>query len=219
MKKLWFQNKKIWGWIIGVLVVITLLFDVVVFMSARATKNASRRAAEIYSTRMSTTQSGGTTTSKDSVTLGGKSYKYTDKKTYNVNKTDSSWTDYADLTIKKVTIYRLASSQKLGYSNDSGNTIIVFDMSVAAKKDVNPLLNISTLSVNGQQAEASIAGGSDFSGDINAGVAKDGSLYYVFNSSDPVSNFTKGLRWKGKIFPADNNYDNTKEYDLTIDLS
>lgn len=116
MKKLWFQNKKIWGWIIGVLVVITLLFDVVVFMSARATKNASRRAAETYSTRMSTTQSGGTTTSKDSVTLDGKSYKYTDKKTYNVNKTDSSWTDYADLTIKKVTIYRLASSQKIGYS-------------------------------------------------------------------------------------------------------
>lgn len=92
-------------------------------------------------------------------------------------------------------------------------------MSVAAKKDVDPLLNISTLSVNGQQAEVSIAGGSDFSGDINAGVTKDGSLYYVFNSSDPVSNFTKGLRWKGEIFPADNNDDNTKEYDLTIDLS
>ncbi|WP_295776342.1 hypothetical protein [uncultured Limosilactobacillus sp.] len=219
MKKLWFQNKKVWGWIIGVLVVITLIFDVVVFVSARETKNATQSLRNTTSTTMSTTQSGETTDSKNSITLSGKSYKYTQKKTYTVNQTDSSWTDYADLTIKKVTLYRLSASQKIGYSGKSGNTIVVMDLSVAAKKDVDPLLNISSLSVDGQQADAAIVGGSDFSGDINAGVTKDGSLYYIFDSNDDLSNFTKGLRWKGEIFPADSNDTNTKEYDLSFDLS
>lgn len=219
-KKMWFQSKKVWWWIIGILAVITILINIMTFASIRGVRNSvtRTRSSSGNTTTMTTTQSGGTTDSKDSLNLNNKSYKYTEKKVYNVNKTDSSWTDYADLTIKDITIYRLSSSQKIGYSGDTGNTIVVFNVSVNAKKDVDPLLNISTLSVNGKQAEASTVRDDNITGDINAGVTKEGKLYYIFDSSDSLSNFTKGLRWKGEIYPADSNDNNTKEYDLTIDL-
>ena len=214
---LWFQNKKVWTWIISILAVITLLIGLFTYTGIRGIRKSIHDSSVTTGT-MTTTQSGETTDARNSVTLGGKSYKYTEKKTYNVNNTDSSWADYADLTVKKVTLYRLATSQKISYSNESGNTIVVFDLSITAKKDVNPLLSISTLSVNGKQAEAASVGSSSFTGDINSGVTTDGSLYYIFDSNDSLDNFTKGLRWKGKIFPADSNDDNTKEYDLTLDL-
>lgn len=114
---------------VGVLLALILIGDTVIYHSVHAIYH-STGVATVSNTDSETRN--GFISGKNTVKVDGKNYKYTQKKTYSVNKTDTSWS-YAEFNFSKITIYKLDKTYKtVGVDKESANCIIVLDMSVKA---------------------------------------------------------------------------------------
>lgn len=216
MKKVWYKNKTYWISIVGVLVVLMLIMDGVTYHSVHKLFHPTTQSAMVTDHDTDDT----TTSGKDTVKLDYKSYKYSQKKTYNLNQDVNSW-DYANVKINNVTIYKLAKTyKKVGLDGKKGNCLVIINMTVKANKDISFYPTQGSVSTNaGQQAEA-MMGNDDFDGDLDSGISKTGDVAVVYNNVNKISDIKK-LRFKFDAYSQDDNDDSddsSNSYDLDINL-
>lgn len=216
MKKVWYKNKIYWISIVGVLVVLMLIMDGVTYHSVHKLFHPTTESAMVTGHDSDDTETSG----KDTVKLDYKSYKHSQKKTYNLNQDVNSW-DYANVKINNVTIYKLAKTyQKVGLDGKEGNCLVIINMTVKANKDISFYPTQGSVSTDtGQQANA-MMGNDDFDGDVDSGISKTGDVAVVYNNVNKISQIKK-LRFKFDAYAQDDNDDSddsSNSYDLDINL-
>lgn len=219
MEKVWYKNKIYWISIVGVLVILMLIIDGVTYHSVHKLFHPTTRSAVV--TDHNSAEGDDTATSdKNTVKLDYKSYKYSQKKTYQLNQDVNSW-NYANVKINSVTIYKLAKTyQRVGLDGKEGNCLVIINMTVKANKDISFYPTQGSVSTNaGQQADAMI-GNDDFDGDIDSGISKTGDVAVVYSNVNKISSIKK-LRFKFDAYAQDDNDDSdnsSNSYDLDINL-
>lgn len=213
MKKMWYQKKKYWFSIIGCLLALLLIYDGVMYHSIHKAFHPTVSSASISS---SDSDDSDGATSKNSITVDHKSYKYTAKKTYKMDQNYKDWS-YADIHFSEVDIYQLAKEhKKVGIDEKKANCIVVIKMSVKANKDIEIFPDQATLSTNnGLQGDAVYT--DDFSDDIDSGVTKDGNVIIPLDGVNNISDLKK-LRLKFDAGAADDNDDSDDAF-KTLDIN
>lgn len=219
MKKMWYHKKKYWISIIGCLLALLLIYDGVMYHTIHKALHPNISTASISHTSTDDSDDSDGATSKNSITVNHKSYKYTAKKTYNIDQNYKDW-PYADIHFKEVDVYKLAKEhKKVGMDDKKANCIVVIKMSVKANKDIEIFPDQATLSTNnGLQGDAVYT--DDFSDDIDSGVTKDGSIIIPMDGVNDISDLKK-LRLKFDGSATDDNDDSDdafKKLDINFDL-
>lgn len=212
MNKVWYRNKAYWISIVAVLVGFTLISDVVVFHTAKAVYHSVGSSELTFAHNNDRPAK-----AKGTVKLTYHSYKYAQKKTYQINQDENSW-DHADVKINSVTIYKLVKNYKeVGLDVKTGNCIMLINMTVKANQDVNIYPTQGTISTNnGLQANV-MMGDDDFDGAIDGGVSKTGDAVVVFNNVNKIADIKK-LRFKFDGFSKSDDDASSKNYDFSIKL-
>lgn len=217
MKKVWYKNKVYWIVIVAVLAVLMLIMDGVTYHSVHRLYHPVDDSALVSN---HDEDDDSVTTGKNTLKLNYHSYKYSDKKTYQLKQDVNDWS-YADVKINSVTVYKLAKTyDKVGLDDKKGNCVVVINMTVHAKKDISFYPSQGSISTNTGAQEDAMMGNKDFDGDLNNGISKTGDVAVVYDNISNISDLKK-LRFKFSGYAQDDNDesdDSSKDYDLDINL-
>lgn len=194
--KPWYKHW--WAWAIAV-VVLFCIFAAIGGSSESGSKEGSGSAAQTPS----------------SITVDYDHYDVKSDKIYKVNYLNKDW-DGADVSINKITVYKLSKPYKYDSSDNGKYKIrgfIKIHMKTKANSDISIYPEQGTANFNNEQESAD---GETWDGDINKHAVKSGNVYF------PVKNLSKPTDIKSLRFKFDANgqksFEDSHTYDITLNL-
>lgn len=214
--------KKVWFWILVVLVIV--IFGAVnsgsSSKSSSSSKSDTTKSVSKATAHKTTASEKGNVVAKKaskSITVEYDKYQISGSKTFIANYTDSSWPS-ATVTANKVIIYKLSKPYKYDSANDGKFPIQGFARiyyAIKANQDISIYPTQGTyVYSNGEQHEADA--GESWDGDISNGATKTGYVTVPIKTLPNVSSITT-IRCQFTANPQ-SDMSSEKDYDFTISL-